>query len=54
MDSGLRLAHNRLARSVWMLLGHACIAIGTIGAMWSLFTFGLGVLLPPGMILGQF
>ena len=32
MDSGLRLAHNRLARSVWMLLGHACVAIGTIGA----------------------
>ncbi len=33
---------------------HAVFAIGTIGAMWSLFTFGLGVLLPPGMILGQF
>jgi hypothetical protein len=33
---------------------HAAFAIGTIGAMWSLFTFGLGVLLPPGMILGQF
>lgn len=33
---------------------HAVFAIGTIGAMWSLFTFGLGVLLPPGMILGSF
>ena len=33
---------------------HAVIAIGAIGAMWSLFTFGLGVLLPPGMILGRF
>ena len=33
---------------------HAVFAIGTIGAMWSLFTFGLGVLLPPGIILGQF
>ena len=29
---GLRLARNPLARSVWMLLGHACVAIGTIGA----------------------
>jgi len=33
---------------------HAAIAIGAIGAMWSLFTFGLGVILPPGMILGTF
>ena len=33
---------------------HAAFAIGTIGAMWGLFTFGLGVLLPPGMILGRF
>ena len=33
---------------------HAVFAIATIGAMWSLFTFGLGVLLPPGMILGRF
>ncbi len=33
---------------------HAAFAICTIGAMWSLFTFGLGVLLPPGMILGPF
>ena len=33
---------------------HAAFALGTIGAMWCLFTFGLGVLLPPGMILGQF
>ncbi len=33
---------------------HAVFAICTIGAMWSLFTFGLGVLLPPGLILGSF
>jgi len=33
---------------------HAVFAVCTIGAMWSLFTFGLGVLLPPGMILGRF
>ena len=33
---------------------HAVFAFATIGGMWSLFTFGLGVLLPPGMILGQF
>ena len=33
---------------------HAAFALGTIGAMWCLFTFGLGVLLPPGMILGSF
>jgi len=33
---------------------HAVFAIGTIGAMWSLFTFGLDVILPPGMILGTF
>ncbi|MEE3191987.1 MAG: YbaN family protein, partial [Candidatus Thermoplasmatota archaeon] len=31
-QEGLRLARNPLARSVWMLLGHVCVAIGTIGA----------------------
>ncbi|MBC8337995.1 MAG: tripartite tricarboxylate transporter TctB family protein [Alphaproteobacteria bacterium] len=33
---------------------HGVIAICAIGVMWSVFTFGLGVLLPPGMILGRF
>ena len=29
---------------------HATIAILSIGVMWSIFTFGLRVILPPGMI----
>ncbi len=33
---------------------HAAIAIATVGGMWSLFTFGLGVILPPGEILKPF
>jgi hypothetical protein len=33
---------------------HAVIAVATIGGMWTLFTFGLKVFLPPGMILGRF
>ncbi len=36
------------------LVLHAAVALLAIGGMWSLFTFGLGVLLPPGMILGYF
>lgn len=36
------------------LLLHAVIAIVAIGAMWSLFTFGLGVLLPQGVIYNPF
>ena len=36
------------------LVLHAAVALLAIGGMWSLFTFGLGVLLPPGMILGPF
>lgn len=32
------------------LLLHAAIAIVAVGAMWALFTFGLGVILPQGMI----
>ncbi|MDA0304811.1 MAG: tripartite tricarboxylate transporter TctB family protein [Proteobacteria bacterium] len=36
------------------LVLHASVAVIAVGGMWSLFTFGLGVLLPPGMILGQF
>jgi hypothetical protein len=33
---------------------HAVVALVTIGGMWGLFTFGLKVFLPPGMILGRF
>ena len=36
------------------LVLHAAVALVAIGGMWSLFTFGLGVLLPPGMILPRF
>jgi len=34
------------------LLLHAVIAVVTVGGMWSLFTYGLGVLLPKGELLG--
>ncbi|WP_193172798.1 tripartite tricarboxylate transporter TctB family protein [Nisaea nitritireducens] len=30
---------------------HLAIAVGTVGLMWSIFTFGLGVLLPDGELL---
>ncbi|MEQ8333696.1 tripartite tricarboxylate transporter TctB family protein [Nisaea sp.] len=30
---------------------HLAISIGTIGLMWGIFTFGLGVLLPDGELL---
>jgi hypothetical protein len=33
---------------------HALIAVCTVGAMWSLFTFGLGVILPTGIIFNPF
>jgi hypothetical protein len=33
---------------------HAAIAIICVGGMWTLFTFGLKVPLPPGMILPRF
>jgi hypothetical protein len=33
---------------------HAVVALATVGAMWSLFTFGLGVMLPAGMIFNPF
>ena len=33
------------------LVFHAAVAILTIGGMWSLFTFGLGVILPSGMFM---
>ena len=37
-----------------LLLTHALIALIAVGGMWSLFTFGLGVILPPGELLGRF
>lgn len=33
---------------------HAAVAMLTVGGMWSLFTFGLGVILPPGEIFSPF
>ncbi len=30
---------------------HAAISIGSVGAMWAIFTFGLNVFLPEGMLL---
>ena len=48
---------------VWLLMGvlggwdgkkplvHAVIAVGAIGTMWALFTFGLNVMLPEGMFM---
>ena len=36
------------------MLVHAIIAVGAVGAMWSLFTFGLEVMLPEGMIYNPY
>lgn len=36
------------------LLVHAVVTVCTVGAMWALFTFGLGVMLPTGMIFNPF
>lgn len=33
------------------LLLHGVIAVATVGAMWSIFTFALGVLLPQGELI---
>jgi hypothetical protein len=33
---------------------HALLALITVGGMWSIFTFGLGVLLPPGEIFSVY
>ena len=33
---------------------HAAIAVVSVGGMWSVFTFGLGVLLPRGELFGGF
>jgi putative tricarboxylic transport membrane protein len=32
---------------------HALIAVASVGAMWALFTFALGVVLPEGVLLPQ-
>ena len=34
-----------------LLLLHAVIAVVAVGGMWTLFTYGLGVILPQGEIL---
>jgi len=36
------------------MLTHAIIAAGAVGAMWSLFTFGLEVMLPEGVIYNPY
>jgi hypothetical protein len=36
------------------ILIHALIAVISVGAMWSIFTFGLGVLLPRGDLFQSF
>ncbi|MDJ0609965.1 MAG: tripartite tricarboxylate transporter TctB family protein [Kiloniellales bacterium] len=33
---------------------HAVVALATVGGMWSLFTFALEVILPPGVIFSPF
>ena len=33
---------------------HATLALVTVGGMWSIFTYGLGVLLPPGEIFSAY
>jgi len=37
-----------------LLVLHAAIALVTVGGMWSIFTFALGVLLPRGELFGTF
>ena len=36
------------------LAWHAALALITVGGMWSIFTYGLGVILPPGEIFSPF
>ena len=36
------------------LVVHALVALATVGGMWCIFSFGLGVLLPPGEIFNPF
>lgn len=36
------------------LVQHAALALISVGGMWSIFTYGLGVILPPGEIFSPF
>jgi hypothetical protein len=36
------------------LLQHAALALISVGGMWSVFTYGLGVILPPGELFSPF
>ena len=36
------------------LLQHAALALISVGGMWAVFTYGLGVILPPGEIFSPF
>ena len=36
------------------LMQHAALALITVGGMWGIFTYGLGVILPPGEIFSPF
>ena len=36
------------------LMQHAALALITVGGMWGVFTYGLGVILPPGEIFSPF
>lgn len=36
------------------MLQHLALALATVGGMWALFTYGLGVLLPAGIIFSPF
>lgn len=36
------------------LMQHAALALISVGGMWSIFTYGLGVILPPGEIFSPY
>ncbi|NQV99990.1 MAG: tripartite tricarboxylate transporter TctB family protein [Rhodospirillales bacterium] len=36
------------------LILHAALSLVTVGGMWVIFTYGLGVILPPGIIFSAF
>ena len=36
------------------VISHAILALATVGGMWSIFTFGLDVILPTGVIFSPF
>ncbi len=36
------------------LMQHAALALISVGGMWSIFTYGLGVILPPGEVFSPF